>query len=120
MGKSTLLNLLVPGAQARTREFSERLDLGKQTTTAARWFRLPGGGAIVDTPGFQEFGLAHVSPQQLIEGFPEFETLLGHCRFLDCRHLAEPECAIRDAVERGVIARERYDFFSALSDHKAR
>jgi ribosome biogenesis GTPase len=120
MGKSTLLNLLVPGAQARTREFSERLDLGKQTTTAARWFRLPGGGAIVDTPGFQEFGLAHVSPQQLLEGFPEFEPLLGHCRFLDCRHLAEPDCAIRDAVERGVIARERYDFFSALSDHKAR
>ncbi len=120
MGKSTLLNLLVPEAQARTREFSERLDLGKQTTSAARWFRLPDGGAIVDTPGFQEFGLAHLSQQQLIEGFPEFEPYLGACRFIDCRHRAEPDCAIRQAVAEGAIARERYDFYGALSDARAR
>ena len=120
MGKSTLLNLLVPEAQARTREFSERLDLGKQTTSAARWFRLPGGGALVDTPGFQEFGLVHLSQQQLIEGFPEFEPFLGGCRFIDCRHRAEPDCAIRRAVAEGAIARERYDFYGALSDARAR
>ena len=120
MGKSTLLNLLVPEAQARTREFSERLDLGKQTTSAARWFRLPDGGAIVDTPGFQEFGLVDLSQQQLVEGFPEFEPFLGGCRFIDCRHRAEPDCAIRHAVAEGAIARERYDFYSALSDARAR
>lgn len=120
MGKSTLLNLLVPEAQARTREFSERLDLGKQTTTAARWFRLPGGGAIVDTPGFQEFGLAHLSPKQLMAGFPDFEPRLGGCRFLDCRHLAEPDCAIRGAVEDGTIARERYEFYRALTEGRTR
>ena len=120
MGKSTLLNLLVPEAQARTREFSERLDLGKQTTSAARWFRLPGGGAIVDTPGFQEFGLVHLSQQQLIEGFPEFEPHLGACRFIDCRHRVEPDCAIRRAVAEGAVARERYDFYGALSDARAR
>jgi ribosome biogenesis GTPase len=120
MGKSTLLNLLVPEAQARTREFSERLDLGKQTTSAARWFRLPDGGAIVDTPGFQEFGLVHLSQQQLIDGFPEFEPFLGGCRFIDCRHRAEPDCAIRQAVAQSAIARERYDFYGALSDARAR
>ena len=120
MGKSTLLNLLVPEAQARTREFSERLDLGKQTTTAARWFRLPAGGAVVDTPGFQEFGLAHLSPQQLLAGFPDFERHLGGCRFLDCRHLAEPDCAIRRAVEGGAIARDRYAFYRALTEGRTR
>lgn len=120
MGKSTLLNLLVPQAQARTREYSERLDLGKQTTTAARWFRLAGGGAIVDTPGFQEFGLAHLSPAQLLAGFPDFEPHLGRCRFIDCRHLAEPDCAIRRAVDAGAIARDRYAFYEALVGTRTR
>jgi len=118
MGKSTLLNLLVPDALARTREFSERLDLGKQTTTAARWFDLPadeGGGALVDTPGFQEFGLAHLGLEDLVAGFPEFEAHLGQCRFLDCRHLAEPGCAIRGAVDAGAIAPGRYEFYRVLA-----
>jgi ribosome biogenesis GTPase len=116
MGKSTLLNLLVPQAQARTREYSESLNLGKQTTTAARWFDLPGGGAIVDTPGFREFGLAHLSAAQLLAGFPEFEPLLGSCRFLDCRHRSEPDCAIRAAVLDGRVTPARYQFFCALAD----
>jgi ribosome biogenesis GTPase len=120
MGKSTLLNLLVPEAQARTREFSEHLDLGKQTTTSARWFRLAGGGAIVDTPGFQEFGLAHLSPHQRLAGFPEFEPHLGGCRFIDCRHLVEPDCAIRHAVSSGAISEGRYDFYRALCNAEGR
>lgn len=120
MGKSSLLNLLVPDAQARTREYSERLDLGKQTTTAARWFGLPAGGAIVDTPGFQEFGLAHLSFADIVAGFPEFEPHLGRCRFLDCRHLAEPECAIRGAVDTGAIAPGRYEFYRALIEARPR
>jgi len=120
MGKSTLLNLLVPEAQARTREYSERLDLGKQTTTAARWFRLPYGGAVVDTPGFQEFGLAHLTPAQIVAGFPEFASHLGSCRFADCRHLVEPDCAIRAAVTAGDVASSRYDFYQSLIAVSAR
>lgn len=116
MGKSTLLNLLVPDAQARTREYSERFDLGRQTTTAARWFRLPYGGALVDTPGFQEFGLAHLSSAQIEAGFPEFESHLGKCRFADCRHLVEPDCAIRTAVGAGDVVSGRYDFYRSLID----
>jgi ribosome biogenesis GTPase len=115
MGKSTLLNLLVPDAQARTREFSERLDLGKQTTTAARWFALPGGGAVVDTPGFQEFGLAHLDAAQIVAGFPEFAPYLGQCRFADCSHRVEPGCAILAALASGAITRERHQFYAALS-----
>jgi ribosome biogenesis GTPase len=118
MGKSTLLNLLVPDAGARTQEYSQRLDLGKQTTTASRWFALPGGGSLVDTPGFQEFGLVHVPLAQVAESFPEFRPALGGCRFLDCRHLSEPGCSVRERVERGAIAPDRYAFYRALAESR--
>jgi len=116
MGKSTLLNLLVPDAGARTQEYSQRLDLGKQTTTASRWFDLPCGGSIVDTPGFQEFGLANVPIGQLAESFPEFRPALGQCRFLDCRHLAEPDCAVRKLVDQGAVAADRFAFYRSLAE----
>lgn len=115
MGKSTLLNLLVPDAGARTQEYSQRLDLGKQTTTASRWFDLPCGGSIVDTPGFQEFGLANVPLGQLAESFPEFRAALGQCRFQDCRHLVEPGCAIRTLVDQGAVAADRFEFYRSLA-----
>jgi ribosome biogenesis GTPase len=115
MGKSTLLNLLVPDANARTQEYSHHLNVGKQTTTASRWFALPGGGALVDAPGFHEFGLAHLSLPQIAATFPEFQPLLGRCRFADCRHLAEPDCAILAAVKRGDVDVERYHFYQALA-----
>jgi len=120
MGKSTLLNLLVPDARARTQEYSERLNLGRQTTTATRWFPLPEGGAVVDTPGFREFGLAHLGPTEIAATFPEFRPLLGKCRFLDCRHLAEPGCAIREALEAGRVAADRYDFFRSCTSGTVR
>ena len=116
MGKSTLLNLLVPDAGARTQEYSQRLDLGKQTTTASRRFTLPIGGSIVDTPGFQEFGLAHVPVGQLAESFPEFRPVLGQCRFQDCRHLTEPGCAVRALVGEGKVAADRYAFYRSLAE----
>ncbi|MGH6610780.1 MAG: ribosome small subunit-dependent GTPase A [Burkholderiaceae bacterium] len=115
MGKSTLLNLLLPDAQARTQEYSQRLNAGKQTTTASRWFPLDGDSALVDTPGFDEFGLAHLSLNEIAATFPEFKQLLGHCRFLDCRHLQEPGCAIRSALEDGKVATKRYDFYCSLA-----
>ncbi len=119
MGKSTLLNLLVPDAQARTQEYSQRLNVGKQTTTASRWFSIDGDSALIDTPGFQEFGLAHLSLDQVANTFPEFKPLLGRCRFRDCRHFEEPECAVRNALADGTLAPERYAFYRSLATSSA-
>lgn len=115
MGKSTLINLLAPQANARTQEYSTRLNLGRQTTTASRRFALAGGGDIIDTPGFQAFGLAHLDRQQLAAAMPEFAPHLGQCRFNDCRHLSEPDCAICAATARGAVDARRYAFFVALA-----
>lgn len=111
MGKSTLLNLLVPDAGARTREFSARLNLGKQTTSSSRWFHLPGGGALVDSPGFQSFGLHHLDRPALVAAMPDLAHAAGRCRFLDCRHLDEPDCSVRAALERHAIDPARYAFY---------
>lgn len=115
MGKSTLLNLLIPDAGARTQQYSERLNAGKQTTTASRWFSFDGDSALVDTAGFEEFGLAHLRFDEIAATFPEFKGLLGHCRFQDCRHLEEPGCAIRAALADGAIAPERFEFYRSLA-----
>lgn len=116
MGKSTLINLLAPQANARTQEYSTRLNLGRQTTSASRLFALDGGGDVIDTPGFQAFGLAHLDMQQLAAGMPEFRPHLGRCRFNDCRHLNEPDCAIRTAVAGSGIDVERYGFYAELAN----
>ena len=115
MGKSTLINLLAPLANARTQEYSVRLNVGRQTTTASRLFALEGGGDIIDTPGFQAFGLAHLELQQIAAAMPEFNTHLGHCRFADCRHLQEPGCAIRAAVALGSVDARRHAFYAELA-----
>ncbi len=120
MGKSTILNLLVPDANARTREYSVKLNQGKQTTTASRWFAFGADSAIVDSPGFQAFGLAHLSIEQLAVCLPEFAPHLGRCRFNDCRHLEEPDCAVRAAVATGAIAPPRYAFYRQLAAEVAR
>jgi len=114
MGKSTIVNALVPGAGARTQEFSTFLDAGRHTTTATRLFRLAGGGAIVDSPGVQEFGLAHLTRAQIEHGFPELRALAGQCRFRDCRHAAEPGCAVRAAAADGGIAARRLDLLHRI------
>lgn len=118
MGKSTLLNLLVPEANARTQEYSQRLNLGKQTTTTSRWFPLAlnaEAGAVVDSPGFQEFGLAHLDRAQIAAAMPDIARWVGECRFLDCRHLDEPNCGVKNALSAGEIAPERYEFYRALA-----
>lgn len=115
MGKSTLTNALVPGAAAPTRELSTALDSGKHTTTYARLYKLPGdtcpGGTLIDSPGLQEFGLKHLTPQQIEFGFAEFRPFLGQCRFRDCQHDAEPGCAIKQALAEGIIHPRRLDHF---------
>lgn len=118
MGKSTILNLLVPHARAATREFSVALDLGKQTTTASRWYSAAEDdwqGAVVDTPGFQEFGLAHLSLNDILRGMPDIAAHASGCRFFNCRHLHEPGCAVKAALEAGKIDPERYAFYAALA-----
>jgi len=115
MGKSTLTNALVPGATAPTREISTALDTGKHTTTYARLYRLPHdtcpGGKLIDSPGLQEFGLHHLTPQEIEFGFVEFRPFIGQCRFRDCQHLAEPDCAIKAAAASGAIHPRRLEHF---------
>lgn len=124
MGKSSLLNLLVPDAQAATREISEALQTGKHTTTDARLYALPQGkdslqGALIDTPGFQEFGLAHLTPGTVERGFPELAPFLGRCRFANCMHLHEPGCAVLAARDRGDVTPRRYELFAKLTRESA-
>jgi ribosome biogenesis GTPase len=114
MGKSTLVNLLVPDAQAATREISAALDTGKHTTTFTRLYRLPDGGALIDSPGFQEFGLYHLSEGQLERAFRDFAPYLGGCKFYNCHHLNEPQCAVLGAVDEGKIARARQALYAQL------
>ena len=122
MGKSTLLNAWIPNADAQTREHSIKLDSGKHTTTACRYYDLPSEwgikdgklGALIDSPGFQEFGLAHLSESELQHAFIEFKPWLGKCRFNNCTHKHEPGCQILAAVERGEISQERVNLFNQL------
>lgn len=117
MGKSTLLNLLID-SQLRTGALSRRGLHGRQTTTATRWFAFGDGGAVIDSPGFHEFGLAHLSAAELTRWMPDFAAVFASaappCRFADCRHAEEPGCRIRAAVERGAISRARYAFYRKL------
>ena len=116
MGKSTLINTLVPAAQLATQEISQALSAGKHTTTFSRLFELPAAAdsLIIDSPGFQSFGLGHLSGSQLIHGMREFAPLLGRCRFNDCTHRDEPGCAIRSGVEAGKLDAERYRLFARV------
>ncbi len=104
MGKSTLVNALIPGAAAATREISSALDSGKHTTTYARLYELPGGGELIDSPGLQEFGLSHLDVSELEHAFVDFRPHLGKCRFRDCAHDREPDCALRGQVAPGRLA----------------
>jgi ribosome biogenesis GTPase / thiamine phosphate phosphatase len=123
-GKSTLINLLVPGAAAQTGEISRALQSGKHTTTTTTWYWVDRerGTALIDSPGFQEFGLHHIEPTQLATLMPDLKAHLGDCRFYNCTHLHEPGCGVIPAVgtdgEQG-IAPSRYriyqDLFAELS-----
>jgi ribosome biogenesis GTPase len=114
VGKSTLINQLIPEAVIATREISEALDTGKHTTTNTRLYALPDGGHLIDSPGMQEFGLGHIDMDALQQAFPEIRALLGQCRFYNCRHLKEPDCAIQAAREDGRILEERWRSYRDL------
>jgi ribosome biogenesis GTPase len=115
MGKSTIVNALLPDAQAATREISSALDSGKHTTTHARLYRLDSNSGLIDCPGVQAFGLHHLSFGGIEEGFVEFAKYRGQCRFYDCRHLHEPGCALQGAVEKGEIDARRLELFRQIA-----
>ena len=146
-GKSTLVNLLVPEAEAQVGEISQALNTGRHTTTSTRWYWLntglktglntavPGGvgsdaaagegvdmarGALIDSPGFQQFGLCQVEPMQLAALMPDYAAALGSCRFHNCTHLHEPGCGVRAAAERGEISAPRQRIYAELFEELSR
>jgi ribosome biogenesis GTPase len=116
VGKSTIFGAL--GGEAAVGSVS-RYGMGRQTTTAARLYRTP-GGFLIDSPGVNEFGLGSLEPRELALGFREMVEPQQRCRFTDCRHLQEPGCAVRSAVEAGSIAQSRYDSFRTILSKEER
>jgi len=115
MGKSTLLNALVPNAGAATRAHSVALGAGRHTTTSTRLYHLPGmAGDLIDSPGFQAFGLQHLSRRELEQGFPEFAEPATHCRFYNCTHRHEPGCGVLQALRDGRIAAARHALYCRI------
>lgn len=115
VGKSSLLNALLPELQIRTQEVSGWSGKGLHTTTFAEMFDLPFGGKLIDTPGMREFGLVDISRQELSHYFPEMRERLNNCQFNNCLHINEPGCAIKEAVARGEIHEDRYvSYFNIL------
>lgn len=114
VGKSTILNRLQPGLALRTGTVSEKNRRGKNTTVAAVLVPLPGGGWLVDTPGFSDVGLWGIEPRELASCFPEMRALIDQCKFADCTHRDEPACAVRAASKSGVVDPERYASYLIL------
>jgi len=117
MGKSTLINAIIPEAQAATREISTVLDSGKHTTTHAKLYHLNASSHIIDCPGVQLFGLHHLDFAAIERSFPEFLPFLGNCRFANCSHSHEPDCAIRKATDEGKIDVRRLKLFQQIAGH---
>jgi len=115
MGKSTIVNALLPNSAVRTQEVSTVLDSGKHTTTAAHLYHLDLDSDLIDSPGLQEFGLNHLNIEELEHAFIEFRPFLGKCRFNNCKHLHEPDCAVISAVESGKVSPVRLAFYQAMT-----
>lgn len=116
VGKSALVNRLDPGLDIRVGEISEVHEKGKHTTTFAQMYELNFGGYIIDTPGIKEFALFDMEKETLAQRFPEMRALMHDCHFNNCTHLHEPHCAIKNAVEQGVIADWRYENYCNMMD----
>ena len=108
VGKSTIINVLIPGLDLKTADVSESHSKGRHTTTFAEMFSVPGGGFIIDTPGIKGFGLVTLKKSTLNHQFPEFFKFLHHCKFNNCVHVGEPGCAVMKQVEAGEVSKERY------------
>jgi len=124
VGKSSLINTLLPEAKLEVGDLSETTREGTHTTTRATLFHLPQNGQLIDSPGIRDFSLWHIDTKQLEQGFIEIAEHLGHCRFRDCKHEEEPGCAILAAVDEGLIGPERFESYlrikEAILDQQAR
>ncbi|GAA3926763.1 ribosome small subunit-dependent GTPase A [Hymenobacter algoricola] len=114
VGKSTLINALVPDLDIKTAEISQFSDKGVHTTTFAEMLEVRPATYIIDTPGIKELGLVDIPPAQLAHYFPEMRALLNQCRYHNCQHVHEPGCVVREAVDKGKIALPRYDSYLSM------
>lgn len=119
VGKSSLINAILPGLDLKTAEISRQHKKGTHSTTYAEMFDLPFGGYIIDTPGIKEFGVLDLEPEEVSHYYPEMKELVPDCKFNNCTHISEPNCAVLAALENGVIYKERYkNYLNIVEDCK--
>jgi ribosome biogenesis GTPase len=114
VGKSSLINELIPDLNLRVNEISTKSKLGKHTTTNTTLYHIPSGGDLIDSPGVREFQLDDLTDKEILSGFREFKPFIGQCKFRNCAHINEPNCAIKQAVESGEIHTQRYQNYLNL------
>lgn len=116
VGKSSLVNVIMPELEIEEGAVSENSGLGQHTTTAARLYHIPTGGELIDSPGVREFGLWHLSPEEVTNAFVEFREYLGGCKFRDCKHKDDPGCLLQEAIESGKIHPSRFENYHKIID----
>ncbi|RSD33008.1 small ribosomal subunit biogenesis GTPase RsgA [Vibrio pectenicida] len=114
VGKSSLVNALMPEFNVEEGEVSENSGLGQHTTTASRLYHIPTGGDLIDSPGVREFGLWHLVAEEVTKAFIEFRPYLGNCKFRDCKHKDDPGCALREAVDKNEISKTRFENYHRI------
>lgn len=114
VGKSSLIQVLLPDQELKVGALSHASKKGRHTTTTARLYHFPAGGDLIDSPGIREFGLWHMEPDDVLYGFKELRDMIGHCKFRDCQHELEPQCAIRESLESGKISQSRFDSYKRI------
>ena len=114
VGKSSLINTLIPDLELRVNEVSSKTKRGKHTTTNTTIYHIPSGGDLIDSPGIREFQLDEFDAKQIVNGFREFKGLIGKCRFRNCQHINEPDCAVKVALDAGDIHPSRYENYLNL------
>lgn len=114
VGKSSLINCLIPDLDLRVNEISSKSKLGKHTTTNTTIYHIPSGGDLIDSPGVREFQLDSLTEIEIKNGFKEFKVLADKCRFRDCKHLNEPSCAVKESLDKGLINKNRYQSYLNL------
>jgi len=116
VGKSSFINFLFPKLALKTQNVSDWSGKGLHTTTFAEMFNLPDGGKLIDTPGIREMGLVDIGKDELAQFFPEMQAVIGGCRFKNCLHIEEPDCAVKEAVNEGTIDPDRYVSYLTIRD----
>ena len=111
VGKSSLINALIPDLDLRVNEISIKSKLGKHTTTNTTIYHIPSGGDLIDSPGVREFQLDNLSEEEIVRGFREFKALSDQCHFRNCKHINEPDCAVKLALDNGEINNNRYESY---------